>query len=83
MSQKVIAVNDTASEATKGFFEAFKNNPLLLGSVLTNFALLGYLYYQGAIAAHERSDEMKLLYQNREFVGKLLAECTPVPKEGR
>jgi hypothetical protein len=73
-------VNNLTTEATKGFFEAFKSSPLLLASVLTNLALLGFLYYQGVVAAHERGEEMKLLYANREFVGRLLAECQPVPK---
>jgi hypothetical protein len=73
-------VSDPTTEATKGFFAAFKDSPLLLASVLTNAALLGYLYYQGANAASERLEEMKMLYANRELVGKLLAECQPVPK---
>jgi hypothetical protein len=74
-------VNDVTTEATRSFFAAFKDSPLLLASVLTNAALLGFLYYQGSIAASERHSEMAMLYQNREFVGKLLAECQPVPRE--
>jgi hypothetical protein len=74
-------MNDVTTEATRGFFAAFKDSPLLLASVLTNAALLGFLYYQGTIAARERHEEMSMLYQNREFVGKLLAECQPAPRK--
>ena len=49
--------------------------------ILINMALLGLLYYNAVEANRERARELELLYDNRKFVGKLLAECQPVPKQ--
>jgi hypothetical protein len=59
---------------------AFRDQPLVLASVLTNVLLIGYLYYAGIVAASERHTEMQLLYDNRKFVGDLLARCTLTEK---
>jgi cytochrome c oxidase assembly factor CtaG len=73
-------LNDVTTEATRGLFQTFKDQPVILALVIIILLLLGYLYYQGTVAADERKEEMRLLYANREFVGKLLAECQPVPR---
>lgn len=71
-------MNDLTGPANT-FIEALKNQPLSLALVVMNIGLLGYLYYQGNVAAKERHDEMVLLYQNRDTVGRLLASCYPAP----
>ena len=51
----------------------------MLAMILLNFGLLVYLYYTGVVANAERRRELELLYENRKFVGQLLAQCYPAP----
>jgi len=51
--------------------------------VLCNLGLLGFLYYGGVVAHQERQRETELLYENRKYVGDLLARCTLAPQEQR
>ena len=68
-----------AGETARSVIEAFRAQPLLLASILTNMALLGFLYYTGVSATNERHRELELLYENRKFVGQLLSQCYPAP----
>jgi hypothetical protein len=70
-----------AGEAAKGFIDALKDQPLSLALVVMNLLLLGFLYYTGVAAHDERKQEMSLLYENRKFVGEILAKCYPAPPE--
>ena len=76
---------EEGARAAGGFIEAMKSQPLSLALVVMNLGLLGYLYYEGVQAHHERESERALLYENRKYVADLLAQCTliPVPKEPR
>ena len=69
-----------AGETARSAIDVFRDNPFTFALILMNLALLGFLYYSGVIAHQERKVELELLYRNREFVGRLLAECQPVPK---
>jgi hypothetical protein len=69
------------TQVASSFIEAMKGQPLALAMAVMNIGLLGYLYYAGVQAHDERREEMKMLYENRQFVAKLLAECQPVPRE--
>ena len=68
---------EEGGKAARTFMESLKDQPLSLALVVMNVMLLGYLYYTGVTAANERHVEMQLLYENRKFVGQLLANCTP------
>ena len=57
--------------------DSLKTQPLSLALVIMNLGLLGYLYYTGSVAASYRTEEMKLMYENRTEVAKLLANCQP------
>jgi len=65
------------TEATRGFFDALKAQPLSLALVVMNLGLLGFLYYTAIEASKDRRNEMALMYQNRLDVAKLLASCYP------
>ena len=67
---------EEGGKAVNSFMEAMKNQPLALALCVMNFMLLGFLYYGGVNAHKEREREMELLYENRKFVGELLARCT-------
>jgi len=65
-----------AAETTRSAIEVFRSQPFVLALILMNLALLGFLYWNGVVAQHERERSLELLYDNRRFVGQLLAECT-------
>ena len=67
------------AKAASSFMEAMKSQPLVLALCVMNFMLLGFLYYGGVAAHREREREMELLYENRKYVGDLLARCTFSP----
>jgi hypothetical protein len=66
--------------AVSGFIDALKSQPLSLALVVMNVGLLGFLYYSGIAAHHERQRELELLYQNRSEMAQLLYQCTPAEK---
>jgi hypothetical protein len=70
--------NGNLAGAANTFMDVMRGQPLALAMVVMNFALLGYLYYEGARATKQRHDEIELLYQNRSEMAKLLYSCTPV-----
>lgn len=72
---------EEGGKAANTFMEIMRSQPLSLALVVMNLCLLGFLYYQGSVAASERHHELDLLYQNRREVGELLAKCYPSPPE--
>ena len=68
---------EEAGQTARTFLDVMRGQPLALLLGLSNIALLAFLYYQGAVAAAQRSEETRLLYENRAFVGNLLANCVP------
>ena len=69
------------SDAASNVVEALKAQPAMLAMVLSNLLLLGFLYYTGVVAHNERQMEMKLMYENRSEIAKLLASCYPAPPQ--
>jgi hypothetical protein len=61
--------------------DSLKAQPLSLALVVMNLGLLGYLYYTGVQSATYREKELTLGYEQRANVAKLLAECSPTPRE--
>ena len=68
------------TEAAKSFIDALKEQPLSLALVAMNLGLLGFLYYGSIVANRERLEEQKLIFENRNMVAKMLAECYPAPR---
>ena len=68
---------EEGAKAATTIIDALKTQPLSLALVLMNLGLLGFLYYSGIVAHREREIEMKLLYENRSEMAKLLYQCTP------
>lgn len=58
---------------------ALKQQPLVLALVIMNLALLGFLYYGGISAHNERSEQAKMLSENRTAIAELLASCGKSP----
>ena len=72
---------EEGGKAARTYMEALNDQPVSLALVVMNVMLLGLLYYNGITAANERHAEMALLYENRKFVGQLLANCVPYKPE--
>ena len=70
-----------AGETARSAINVFRDNPFTFALILMNLALLGFLYYSGVVAHQERREELSMLYDNRRFVGQLLAECQPAPRK--
>lgn len=68
-----------AGQTARSAIGIFRREPIVLALIIINLALIGLLYWDGVIAEREREKGLELLYQNREFVGKLLANCYPAP----
>ena len=71
-------MNGDAARTAGSFIDALKGQPLSLALVAMNLGLLGFLYYTGVIAHDERLTEMKMLYENRSEMARLLASCVPL-----
>ena len=56
--------------AVKTLFESLKSEPLSLALVVMNICLLGYLYYEGVSARHERESV-------RNETMQMLQQCLP------
>lgn len=72
--------NGGPAQVAGSFIDAMKGNPLALALCVMNLGLLGFLYYAGVAAHSERKQETELLYENRKYVGDLLARCTLLPQ---
>jgi hypothetical protein len=57
----------------------FSRTPLVLSLVLMNFALIGYLYYEGASENSLRNENIKLYIAQISEVHQLLSRCVVVP----
>lgn len=66
---------EEGARTARTFMEVMKEQPLSLALVIMNLALIGFLYYEHANLNSERKGELDLLYQNRQEVAILLAQC--------
>lgn len=64
-------------ETARSVIDIFRAQPYMLAMTIVNLALLGFLYYDGVTNNQQRRRELELLYENRKYVGQLLAECIP------
>lgn len=64
-----------AGATARTLIGALSASPLVLALVVIELATLGLLYWNVISGERERTESIKLLYQNRESVARLLAEC--------
>jgi len=73
-----------AKEATMGFIDSMKDNPLSLALCVMNFAMIGLLYYQSSLFNTQRQENVKLFLEVQKEVQKLLSQCiVPPPQQFR
>lgn len=66
------------AKAAAGFIDALKSQPLLLVLAVTNFATLGFVFFQTNQFNNQRSENVKLFIEQQVEFNKLLAKCIVV-----
>jgi hypothetical protein len=66
------------AKVATGFIETLKNQPLLLVLAVTNFATLGFVFFQTNQFNNQRSENVKLFIEQQVEFNKLLAKCIVV-----
>jgi len=59
--------------------DAMKSQPVMLGLVVMNLAMVGMLYVVIRFAQDQRRNEFDLIYKSQSEVQRLLAQCV-IPK---
>jgi hypothetical protein len=62
-------------ETVRGFFTIMREQPLSLALVVSNFVLLGYIFYSGSTFSGQRSETTKLIVAWQQESDKLMAQC--------
>jgi hypothetical protein len=70
---------DEAGKAASGFVDAMKSQPVMLGLVVMNLAMVVMLYIVLRIASEQRRTEFEMIFKQQGEVQQLLASCI-VPK---
>jgi len=70
---------EEAAGVAKSILESLKSEPLVIGSMLINFALIALLWMAGDKMAATREREVNLLYESQKFIAETLSRCI-VPK---
>lgn len=66
------------AKVATGFVDALKGSPLLLVLAVTNFATLGFVYFQASTFSAQRQDNIKLFIEQQIEFNKLLSRCIVV-----
>jgi hypothetical protein len=73
---------EQSAKVAVSFMDAMKAQPLSLALCVMNFALIGFIYLMSTQYNHQRSENVKMIFQIQSEVQKLLAQCV-VPPPGR
>jgi hypothetical protein len=73
---------DEAGKAVGGFMDAMKSQPVMLGLVVMNLAMVIMLYVVIRYAQDQRRTEFEMIYKSQSEVAQLLARCVVPPKDG-
>ena len=66
---------DEAGKAASGFMDAMKSQPVMLGLVVMNLAMVIMLYVVIRYAQDQRRTEFEMIYKSQSEVAQLLARC--------
>jgi len=68
-------VSAEVGQTTRSFFEVMRESPLALGLIVSNFILLGYLFYSGSTYSSARKETTDLIVTWQREADKLMASC--------
>jgi hypothetical protein len=66
---------EEVGQTTRSFFEVMKESPLALGLIVSNFILLGYLFYSGSVIIEQRNETTKMIVSWQKETDQLMAGC--------
>jgi len=66
---------EEAGKAASSFMDAMKAQPIMLGLVIMNLAMIGMLYFVLSFANKSRATEFDLIFKQQSEVAQLLARC--------
>jgi len=69
---------EEVGKAAGSFMDIMKSQPLSLALVIMNFALLGYMFYEGHENVKQREHLGDALVKQQTETSKLLSDCIPV-----
>ncbi len=69
-----------AGKAASSFMEAMKSQPVMLGLVVMNLAMVGMLYVVIRFAQDQRRNEFEMIFAQQKEVQQLLSQCV-VPQQ--
>ena len=72
---------DDAGKVASGFMEAMKSQPIMLGLVIMNLAMVAMLWYALRFAAEARKSELGMIFTQQREVQQLLAAGCAVPEK--
>lgn len=73
---------EEAGKAVGSFMDAMKSQPVMLGLVVMNLALVGMLYVVIRFAQTQRETEFKMIFAQQGQVQQLLSQCIIPNKPG-
>jgi hypothetical protein len=68
-------VVEETGETVRTFIGTMKDHPAILVLALSNLAMLGFLYFALAAAAHFRTELIKQSFEYNKQTAELLARC--------
>jgi len=68
------AVEETAKVAS-GFMTAMSSNPVMLGLVVMNLAMVGMLWFVIKVAQDMRKSEFEMIFAQQKEVQQILTRC--------
>jgi hypothetical protein len=72
---------EKSAEIATGFMDAMKSQPVMLGLVVMNLAMVIMLYVVIRFAQDQRKTEFGMIFAAQRDVQQLLAACVVPPKE--
>lgn len=72
---------DEAGKAVGGFMDAMKSQPIMLGLVVMNLAMVVMLYVVIRFAQDQRRTEFDMIFKSQSEVQQLLAQCVVPPQQ--
>jgi hypothetical protein len=73
---------EEAAKVASGFMTAMSANPVMLGMVIVNLAMIGMLWFVLRFAQEARKTEFELIFASQKEVRDILARCIVPNKTG-
>ena len=73
---------EEAAKVASGFMTAMSSNPVMLGLVVMNLAMVGMLWFVIKVAQDMRKSEFEMIFAQQKEVQQILTRCIVPNKTG-